>query len=299
MAKKHKVIPININIDTGYKAHCRLSKLYNEVFLSDNVDVILDFSNVNFIAANQFAVIGCIANTFTNTHPNCDIYFSSVKGPIKTVMQKNGLHRHLGLKKIPDKYNTTIPFFIFDIDDIDEFEKYIVLQIFGRSDLPRMTQGVRNRILDNILEIFNNVKEHTSSRKVYTCGQFFPKSYLLFLTIVDAGETIPYNVNRFFERKELKPPAQTLPWAISAGNTTRITTTPGGLGLSFLCDFIKLNKGKLYIVSGNETFEKDGERERNLDLEYAFPGTIVTVAFNLSDEYTYRMMSENVSEILF
>ena len=96
------------------------------------------------------------------------------------MIQKNGFNTLLGYEKLPDTYNTVIPYSIFGIDQINIFEKYIVLRIFGRNDIPKITEKVRGNIIDNILEIFNNVKEHTHSDKVYTCGQYFPKSSLLY-----------------------------------------------------------------------------------------------------------------------
>lgn len=225
--------------------------------------------------------------------------FFNLKPKIKKIIQKNGFHALLGYEKLPDLYNTVIPYSIFGIDQINEFEKYIVLRIFSRNDIPKMTGKVRGNIIDNILEIFNNVKEHTHSSKIYTCGQYFPKSSLLYFTIVDSGETIPYNVNTYFSNLPDPAPVRPLEWAMAPGNTTRTTGTPGGLGLSLLKDFIGLNQGRLYIVSEHETYEKIGSKERHMYMSKAFPGTIVTVAFNLSDEFVYRMTSEKISEIIF
>lgn len=293
------IIPISQNIDTGYSAHLRLSKLAVQLANIQNNNIFLDFSGVEFIASNQFAVLGCILETYRLEHPEAKIYISSLGDKIKKTIQKNGFHIHLGFEKLPDTYNTVIPYTIFGINEIAEFEKYILLRIFCRRDIPKMSEKARNKIIDNILEIFNNVKEHTHSNKVYTCGQYFPRSSLLYFTIVDSGETIPYNVNRYFANAGFVVPDKPLEWAIEAGNTTRLTDTPGGLGLSLLRDFIELNEGELFIVSGNETYEKKRDSARHMYMESSFPGTIVTVAFNLSDDAMYSMASENLSEIVF
>lgn len=292
-------IEISNNIDTSYSAHTILSKLYTQLSCIQSDKIYLDFSKVNFIASNQFAILGCILDTYRDQHPTTTIYFSSLGNNIKKTIQKNGFNMHLGFERLPDTYNTTIPYTIFDINEINEFEKYIILRIFDREDIPKMSDLVKSKIIDNILEIFNNVKEHTHSNKIYTCGQYFPRSSLLYFTIVDSGETIPYNVNTFCTNINIEVPTRPLEWAIAPGNTTRLAGTPGGLGLSLLRDFIELNNGKLYIVSGNETYEKTGNGDRHLYMQHSFPGTIVTVAFNLLDESTYHMTSENLSEIIF
>lgn len=297
--KNSKIIEISKDIDTGYSAHLRLSELCKQLSYSQSNEIYLDFSKVNFIASNQFAILGCILDTYRAQHPNTSIYFSSLGKNLKKTIQKNGFNMHLGFEKLPDTYNTTIPYTIFDINEINEFEKYIILRIFDRRDIPKMSEMVKSKIIDNILEIFNNVKEHTHSNKIYTCGQYFPRSSLLYFTVVDSGETIPYNVNTYCKNISMEIPTKPLEWAIASGNTTRLSGTPGGLGLSLLCDFIELNNGRLYIVSGNETYEKIGNIDRHKYMQSSFPGTIVTVAFNLLDEATYRMTSENLSEIIF
>lgn len=286
------------NIDTSYKSHMILSELYNQLLLISAEEIYLDFSKVDFIASNQFAILGCILDSYRTQFPNTTIYFSSLKNKIRKTIQKNGFHIHLGFEKLPDTFNTTIPYTIFNINQINEFEKYILIRIFERQDIPKMSELVKSKIIDNILEIFNNVKEHTQSNKVYTCGQYFPKSSFLYFTIVDSGETIPYNVNTYCNNMNIVLPNRPLEWAITPGNTTRQVNTPGGLGLSLLRDFIELNKGKLYIVSGDETYEQNGKFNRYMNMEYSFPGTIVTVAFNLLDDSTYRMNSE-LPKIIF
>lgn len=283
---------INSNIDTSYNSHTILSGLYNQLLLISADEIYLDFSKVDFIASNQFAILGCILDNYRTQRPNTAIFFSYLKNKIKRTIQKNGFNIHLGFEKLPDTYNTTIPYTIFNIGQINEFEKYILLRIFERSDIPKMSELVKSKIIDNILEIFNNVKEHTHSNKVYTCGQYFPKSSFLYFTIVDSGETIPYNVNTYCNNMNIELPSNPLEWAIAPGNTTRQVDTPGGLGLSLLRDFIELNKGKLYIVSGDETYEQNGKTNRHMIMNYSFPGTIVTVAFNLLDDSIYRMNSE-------
>ena len=293
------MIDISYDINTNYDSHSKLSTLYNQLSNIHADRIFLNFDNVNFIASNQFAILGCILDTYKLHHPNTTIYFSSLNDKLKNIIQKNGFNIYLGFEKLPDIHNTVIPYTIFNIDAINEFEKYILIRIFNRNDIPKMSDLVKSRIIDNILEIFNNVKEHTHSNKIYTCGQYYPKISLLYFTIVDSGETIPYNVNTYFSNINREVPIKPLEWAIAPGNTTRLAGAPGGLGLSLLRDFIELNNGRLYIVSGNESYEKSGKKSKHKYMKHPFPGTIVTVAFNLSDESVYQMNSESFTEIIF
>ena len=286
------------NIHTDFNSHSRLSELFRQLLsIQRATTVYLDFSECSFIASNQFAIIGCIFDTYKMTHPNAKMYYMNLGRDIKRTIQTNGFHRYMRLESRPDTDSTTIPFRVFGINQISQFEKYILMGIFDRKDIPKMSGMVREKIIDNILEIFNNVKEHTNSKRIYTCGQYFPKKNLLYFTIVDYGETIPYNVNKYCKKNNISLPENHLAWAIMPGNTTRLATTPGGLGLSLIQEFIDLNNGELYIVSGNETYEKYGDKEIQRNMKNPFPGTIVTVAINLSDKSTYCFTSE--TEIVF
>lgn len=299
-AKTIKEIKLS-NLQTSFSSHQVLANLFHEIHGFNGDILLLNFRNVTFISANQFSVLGCVISTFHAKHPEISIRVSNVSEKLKRIMRINGFGRHLSYASLPDINNTAIPYKIFDVTEIAEFEKYITISIFKREDLPQMSSGVRNQIIDNILEIFNNVHEHTCSQHLFSCGQFFPKRKLLFFTITDAGETIPYNVKRYCQKYNitLKNPDYLLSWALQSGNSTKSLDEPRGLGLYLLSEFIHLNNGELYIISGNEVFEQNTAGERYMRLECPFPGTIVTMAFNLSDHSSYCLSSELDTDSIF
>ena len=63
--------------------------------------------------------------------------------------------------------------------------------------------------------------------------------------------------------------------------------------------FILSNCGQLYIVSGQEGYEITRKGERFVQLEQPFPGTIVTLAFNLNDRQFYTVGNLETEEIHF
>lgn len=299
MKQETKIIQMN-NLQTSYQSHNELARIFTILSSFHGDELILDFSKVTFISANQFAVLGCMLSTFLKINAKAQILFRYIPEKLECVMRMNGFNRHLvDFDPLPDIHNTTITYKIFKVTQIDEFEKYILMEIFSRNDIPQMSNQVKDRIIDNILEIFNNVKEHTNSSNLYTCGQYFPSKSLLYFTVTDSGETIPYNVHTFLNEHQVKISTSALEWAIQSGNSTRRSNSPGGLGLYLLSDFIKLNHGELYIVSGGETFEQTKRGIRYKYLDYIFPGTIVTMAFNLNDKYSYCFSGEDSSDFIF
>lgn len=288
------------NLQTSHSSHQKLADLYHNIHNFKGSTLLLDFKGVTFISANQFSVLGCIISGFHLKNPDVEIRIGNISSKLAAIMKVNGFGKHLSYDSLPDKNNTAIPYKIFDVSEIDKFEKYITISIFNRDDLPKMSSGVRDCMIDNILEIFNNVKEHTHSKKLYTCGQFFPSKGLLYFTITDSGETIPYNVENYCQKYNINLAEfeSSLAWAMQSGNSTRQSGSPGGLGLFLLSDFISLNQGELYIVSGCETFEQTKRGKRYQQLSSPFPGTIVTMAFNLSDSSSYCLASEKTINII-
>ena len=81
-------------------------------------------------------------------------------------------------------------------------------------------------------------------------------------------------------------------WALQYGNTTKTGNISGGLGLDIILEFIKLNKGKIQIISSDGYWEyRKGESFTN-NFPKAFPGTIANLEFNLDDPSRYRLREE-------
>lgn len=287
------------SLGTNINSHNCLSALATEVMSVDAKNLVINMKELEYIASNQFAVLGCIMDTFVRNGEERTLMLSGVAHHITELIKKNGFCQHFDLEKLPDTNNTVIPYKYFSVDEIEHYERYLLLHLLNRDDLPLMTEDVKNNILDYLLEIFKNVKDHTTSKRIYTCGQFFPKSSMLYFTMVDAGETIPYNVRTYFEKYNQQPPENTLLWALQEGHTTSDDNGPRGIGLSLIKTFIALNKGCFYIVSGKSIYEITKKGERYFEMESSFPGTIVTLAFNLKDDAVYYMESGSIQEIQF
>lgn len=270
------------NIHNSLRSHDMLAFLFTDINEFDGEQLILDFHKVTFISANQFASLGCILAAYHKKHPDVTIVMDHASPALTSIMRVNGFGKHFAFPAKPDTYNTSIPYRIFSVNDISEFEKYITMNIFSRNDLPKMDQTIQDGVIDNILEIFNNVKEHTNCSTLYTCGQYFPSKSLLYFTIADSGETIPNNVQNFLFEHNIEINTSLLEWAMQSGNSTRRANLPGGLGLYFLSTFISQYAGELFIVSANETYEQTLKGTRYKYLDHSFNGTIVTMASNLN-----------------
>ena len=136
---------------------------------------------------------------------------------------------------------------------------------------------------------------------MYSCGQFYPQKPppRIDFTIVDVGRTIKKNVCDYL--KADMPGIQAILWAIKENNTTKPkeNNIPGGLGLKIICDFARLNNGKVQIVSSDGCWQLIKGREMYDALDFPFPGTLVNLEFNLNDESFYYLQSEKPEDIIF
>ncbi len=298
-----RTLTIKIDIDNELKAKNLLAKLSEVLYNSKENEITINFEYVSFIAANQLAVLGALFDEFCSI-PDKHIYLYNLSPKLESVMKKNGFGKRLGYDQLKDEFHTTIPYRQFETHESIEFEKYLTMNIFQRNDIPSMSEAAKNTIIDNTLEVFNNVKEHTTSKFIYACGQFFPKSEKLYFSIVDIGETIKENVIDYFAEMEHSMENEIdshsyIEWAMQEGNSTRKEDSPGGLGFSMLSRFIELNRGELSIVSDDECYEFKKNKYRTSKMKYRFKGTIVTVAINMRDSFSYLAINDSIEQIIF
>lgn len=294
------IFNIECDIQNGFKSHEFLCRLSNYMLYMKSDSVTIDYQGVKFIAANLMAVMGCVFQEYTKKDAeHRKVQFINLKKNIFDAMRRNGFGVHLDARTIPDRYNTVIPYQIFNIEAIELYEKYLTINLFGKDDIPDTLLAVSDSIKDYLLELFKNVKDHTTSNYVYTCGQYFPKTHKLYFTIADAGETIPYNVSKYHRERNLDMPLKPILWALTSGNTTSDCHSPRGIGLALIKEFIEINQGEIFIVSGDESFELTSRGEVYRKFGNKFNGTFVTLGFNLAEDKINNILLESSEDIVF
>ena len=119
----------------------------------------------------------------------------------------------------------------------------------------------------------------------------------MHITIVDRGDTIRKNVRSHLKDNTYKG-SKAIEWAMQKNNTTKIGI-PGGLGLDIIFEFVKLNNGKIQVISSDGYWEyKERKGVLMRDFRNPFIGTIVNISFNLNDKNIYFLEEENVDEVL-
>lgn len=255
-----------------------------------NTEIIFDFGKVTFLEANLCALIGTIFEMLESK--NNKIYIQNLESQVETILRKNEFLLPFGFEKIFDNYATSLKYRKFTPNDDVGFNEYIKKELLNKSQFPSHSDKLGKEITRNIFEIYENARTHGQCDYIHTCGQFYPKKQdkPLHFTIVDKGVNIKQNVSAFFNQ-DINA-ADAIEWAMKKGNTTKTGDTSGGLGLAVIFEFIKLNRGKIQVISSDGFYEfKNGIISKN-KLDSIFDGTIVNIKFNLNDPNHYTMSNE-------
>ena len=256
----------------------------------------LDCSRVGFFDANMAAPLGAVLARVADRFNAVEIV--SLPELVERVLRKNGFLTQFRYQPMDDAYKTTIPYRRFQQADEGAFADFIQPHVRGKG-IPSMTEGMGKVFKQKLFEVFQNAVIHSESELgIFVCGQFFPQKQKLDLTIADGGIGIRDTVRRYFEDPKIAS-VPAIRWALKEGHTTKKGKQPGGLGLKFLHDFARLNKGRIHIVSRFGFYEFNAGDESFAKMAGDYPGTVVTLEVNTADTAAYRLASEVPSEDVF
>jgi hypothetical protein len=196
---------------------------------------------------------------------------------------------YYGKKREVDANHTTIKFQKLTPADGKYFKKYVIEELISRTELPKMSFALKERMVEAIYEIFINAQIHSETKNIYTCGQFFPNKNKIEFTVVDTGIGFKDRINSRFN-SDLNA-EQSITWAVKDGHTTKKTIS-GGIGLALLKEFITKNKGKMQIVSDAGFYQYGVQGVVSGSFAGQFPGTIVNLQFCTDDENSYVLKNE-------
>jgi hypothetical protein len=255
----------------------------------------LDFSRCKFFDANMAAPLAAVLTRIAEKFNTIEIV--SVPPATERILRKNSFLTNYRYQPLEDANRTTIPFQRMQLSDQGRFSDYIERHLRGKG-IPRMTQGLGKVFKQSVFEVFQNAVLHSHSKLgVFVCGQFFPQLQHLDFTLADAGVGFRTNVRRFLGTNISS--ADAIRWALEARNTTKTGAQPGGVGLKFLTDFVRLNRGKIQIVSRKGFYQCVNSEETFTMMDADFRGTAVNLEINTGDGASYCLASETSPDNIF
>lgn len=281
------------DIKSNFDGYNYLCSLYHQLKNCKDKYITFNFSKANFIEANLCALIGTIFEMLEEN--NNIVSLENINHKIANILRKNSFLIKYGYPTLNDRFDTSLKYERLNPQEETKFYGYIKDELFSKTDFPSLSNRLRSEITKNIFELYENARTHGKCNFIHICGQFFPKAPKkpLHFTIVDKGITIKENVCNF--RGESLSGSETIQWAIVRGNSTKQEV--GGLGLGIIFEFIKLNKGKIHIVSADGYYEFSNGQETIKTLSNPFEGTLVNLTFDLTDKHHYYLEEESLDNI--
>lgn len=288
-------VDIPFQITSDYKGYKYLTDLYHEIDQVKNESIVFNFYNNKWFEANIVAIFGAICESALKN--NNEIAIKPDDFNAKSIFKRNGFLAKFGQPKVQDYNKTTITYKEFSPNQGTGFNNYIKEELLGKPDFPNVSHLLSKRMNQSIFEIYENARTHGKCETIFTCGQYYPnnKSPRIDTTIVDMGVSMKSNVNQYLDlhgKPRFRFGHEAIRWALKKGNTTKTGNISGGLGLDLVLEFLKLNKGKIQIVSSDGYWEfRDGETSEDT-FSKQFPGTIVNIEVNIDDKKQYLLKEE-------
>ncbi len=280
-------------IDNSVKTDCEgydsLASLYEDIIFSKEGEVLVDFSLCQRFDANLAAVLGALL--LWMSQQGIKVYVSRpAHVGVRRTLTRNHFLRAFDVETQNEDKENFIGYRQFGANEQDEFKEYVESELINKRRFPKHTETAGKKIMESIYEIYVNAISHSECAVVHSCGEFLSgnTSSSLDMTIVNCGVTIADKVNQYMRARNLPEldSCKCIEWAMEEGNTTK--NVPGGLGLSLIKDFIRLNDGVLQIVSADALYEYRSGVVVMHTLGNNFPGTIVNMEFNPNDTDTKK-----------
>lgn len=123
---------------------------------------------------------------------------------------------------------------------------------------------------------------------VFCCG-FINDSNQFTFSVYDAGVGIPYNVSQYLG-SEISP-QDALKWAFEQGNSTLNGQLdyPRGAGLNLLESFVRVNGGRIELVSCGGYCRIENNQREFSNLKSPFVGTMFSMTIVADNNHIYRL----------
>lgn len=286
--------PPVLYVDTieDYPRHVEtlLKDWYDILQLPQNCrELIIDFHYCRFLGHIGVTFLGGIVRLFEYRGANVKFLWNTLIEKIRVNLAQNGFLYDFSHDQKPWDGNS-VPYRRDIKHDPIAIADYLGYKWLGKGWV-NISPGLQNLIAGKVVEIYFNAFEHSqSSIGVFSCGQHYPESGTLQLTVVDFGIGIPNSVRTLPENAAMTS-IEALKWAFEPGNSTKQQGIRQGEGLHILQEFVRKNHGTLMIFSNDSyvNIGDNGVKYENVCTN--FSGTLVNIAFRCDEKY-YCLASE-------
>ena len=161
----------------------------------------------------------------------------------------------------------------------------------------RISEGLKGSLKLSLSEAITNVIDHSGVNDYYICCWNYPSLKQIRLCIADLGMGIRSSLTQRDEYSYIRDDNRAILKAVENGVSSR--PQKAGLGLDHISRFLKVNKGRLCIIScrGKIFWKFDRGEVLKQKMKTPFHGTILKMIINSDRESLYFLSNE--TEYLF
>lgn len=248
-------------------------------------NIVFTFNNCDFLRPNAVAFLGGVAREHQLSGYKVTFDWNSIKADVMANLCQNGFAGYFNYET--QKWDgNSIPYYEVYANESLTHNVYLYLKDkwLGKTKTPNEQV---NEIVSSVLEVYMNALEHgtSSSKIVFTCGQYFPNIKELILAVVDFGEGFATPIRRFckvqgWETAEKLNDASCIRLALREGFSS--CGQGRGLGLNLLADFVLANEGTLEIYSSSgraiiNKYSLPNQPSSFKTMQFTIDGTIVYI----------------------
>jgi len=266
--------------------------LYDQALKTQDKDILFDLSKSESITPFSLLIHAALINKCLKKGKKCK-YVKPEKRSLQLYLKDMGFNDFFWPSKNSVKF---IPISIDRVQlrrpsGIDYQLAEQVITVFDKHLI--LSMGVKDSLNMSIREIMTNAVDHSGEKKYYICAQASRKRRQILLCIIDLGKGIYKALKPNYSG--LKNDYEAIEEAIKEGVSSR--DSRAGFGLYHIKRFIEVNRGKMWIISGNGKVMWSGAQmlPQRQSMNTPFGGTIVNLLINI-DRETFYFMSDEVEE---
>ncbi|RXQ97690.1 ATP-binding protein [Ancylomarina salipaludis] len=266
---------INIpkKLTNNYQSYLFFTELQASTKQLIKTEIVFNFQETKLIESNLFAVIGSLIMDLERRRNKVRLinFQDSILNLFYTKKMIKG-----GMKK--DVWKSLIKCQFFLSPDEEQLTDYLENKIFPERPAVALNPQLKMAIELCVAEIFRNAFAHSNRKEVFISHYVSVHNKKLIISIVNKGANMQQLATSALKKAQNGMGA--IKWAVDSGTTSK-PFKHNGMGLFTIRQFIEQNDGKIQIISGNGVWKQVKHRKFTKLTRKEFPGTIVTLEFNV------------------
>lgn len=268
-------IAIPYKIVNNFQGYVFFSELHNQTQKCFEERITLDFSNTKVIESNLFALLGGVIAGLERRKNK--VKLKGMQDPILNLFNTKKLINGVARKYL---WKSFVKCQQFATSDEEALSEYLKTRIFPERPEIKLNQQLKMAVELCVAEVFRNAFAHSNCKEVFIAHYYSVYNKKLVVSVVSLGRPFNLLVNKTL-KKSLNGVGG-IEWAVEQGHTTN-RDAHKGIGLYTIRQFVKQNQGRIQIMSGDGVWKQVKHRTFSKLYEKGFPGSAVTLEFNLED----------------